>query len=54
MINGKITNNTEIYSGGGVLFHGGGGVLGRVSKPSVFGTEKEPKIPILTKTTTSI
>lgn len=25
MINGKITNNTEIYSGGGVLFHGEGG-----------------------------
>ena len=31
-----------------------GGVLVRVSKPSVFGTEKEPKIPILIKTTTSI
>lgn len=56
MINGKITNNIEIYPIPGEEFSsmGGGGVLVRVSKPSVFGTEKEPKIPILIKTTTSI
>ena len=57
MMNGKITNIIEIYPIPGEEFSSmeeGGGVLVRVSKPSVFGTEKEPKIPILTKTTTSI
>lgn len=55
MINGKITSNIEIYPIPGEEFSSmGGGVLVRVSKPSVFGTEKEPKIPILIKTTTSI
>lgn len=56
MINGKITNNIEIYPIPGEEFSSmeGGAVLVRVSKPSVFGTEKEPKIPILIKTTTSI